>query len=144
MILGVDVPGKLELASVFRQLTAILLVWASLLGTSTAALTCATPADCCPPNSRTPCNYPEPSFQVTAPAICCTVAPAQSRNLAVATERSAPERDQSSGSPDLVVVAAWLALGPEASTRRIADPPAAAAPRTDGTLTYLRTARLRL
>ena len=137
--------GKPEMASVLRQLTAVLLVWVSLLGTTTAALACDTPkADCCPPNSRTPCNDPRPSFQLIAPATCCAVAPVQSRNLAVESERSARERDQSSGSPDLVAIAAWVALGPEASTNSIADPPAAAAPRTDGTLTYLRTARLRL
>jgi hypothetical protein len=139
--------GILELALVLRQLTAMLLVGVSLLGPTSAVFACATgafDADCCPEGSSVACNDEAPGLQQALPAACCVAAPAQSQKLTFESGRSARERDQNSGSPDLAINAGWLPPNRQFAHAHAAPHPGAPDLRIDGTLTYLLTGRLRL
>ena len=145
--LGGPCNGKLELAPVLRRFTAMLLVGVSLLGPTSAVFACATvvlDADCCPEGSSVTCNDEEAGLQQAMPAACCLAAPIQSQKLTFESGRSARERDQNSGSPDLAINTGWPPPNRQFAHAHAAPHPGAPDSRIDGTLTYLLTGRLRL
>jgi len=132
---------------VIRRLSALLIVWMGLLGAAHPALACATdmPAnDCCPPGSNIPCDHSAPAPS-PAPdgAICCVAAPAPIEAAASDRVRGSALVPQDSGSPEAIAQTSPLDLVPRPAYRH-AVPPLAAPRVDDHSLTYLRTARLRL
>ena len=132
---------------VLRRFTAMLLVGVSLLGPTSAVFACATgalDADCCPEGSSVACKDEAPGLHQAMPAACCVAAPAQSQKLTFESGRSARERDQNSGSPDLAINAGWPPPNRQFAHVHAAPHQGAPDSRIDGTLTYLLTGRLRL
>ena len=86
----------------------------------------------------------EQALQQAMPAACCVAAPIQSQKLTFESGRSARERDQNSGSPDLAINAGWPPPNRQFAHAHAAPHQGAPDSRIDGTLTYLLTGRLRL
>jgi hypothetical protein len=136
--------GKWELLTVFRRLTALVVIWVSLLAAAPSAFACAwvvLKSDCCPAGSPTS-RGGEGSAVLTdvGAALCCAAQPEVSPTIAAGSVRTAHERNLH---PPLAVIAesvSWTAP----SSARVVPPPLIRSPRNDGALTYLHTARLRL
>jgi hypothetical protein len=138
--------GKRELLQVLRRLTAMLFVWVGLLGPASAAFACATlalKADCCPADSSGPCSDQTTGAQPALPATCCVAAPTRSKELTLESRRSDRELDRNSDPPELAINAGWAAPSRPVALAGAA-PLAATDARSDGTLTFLLTGRLRL
>lgn len=127
-----------------RRLIALLVIWVGLLGAAYPVLACAAnmqPAGgCCPGGTDTPCDEQPPA---TGAAVCCVAAPAPAQAAVLDAFRSGTLIEHDVGAPD--------ATGPpgpphaavsHAACRQLV--PLAVPPRDDLSLTYLRTARLRL
>jgi hypothetical protein len=130
---------------VLRRLTASLVIALVLLGTGAPAVACAMELgkrDCCPEGTTMPCGGDGAGYTMQV-AACCVSAP-QSSSSWVSSSRSHAEPQDHSGSPDPVIAFAWIAT--LTSLRHVSGIPThSVAPiRSDGSLTYLRTGRLRL
>jgi hypothetical protein len=132
-----------------RRLTAVVVIWMSLLGMAFPALACslAASADCCgQPGTSSPCTGGAGFSQLpdVTTALCCASGPAAFPSVATNSGRASHERNQHPSSPDQVVLIAWYATwsapvpAPSIIPSLFRSPPSAAA------LTYLQTARLRL
>jgi hypothetical protein len=132
-----------------RRLTAVVVIWMSLLGVAFPALACslATSADCCgQPGTSSPCagRASLPQLPDVTTALCCASGPAAFPSVATDSGRALHERAQHPSFPDPVVLIAWYATwsaaapAPSIIPSLSRSPPSAAAP------TYLQTARLRL
>jgi hypothetical protein len=141
--------GRVELLPVLRRLTAIVVIWASLLWAAAPALACSLSAfnkDCCPAGTSAPCAGQAGSARhfdaVEMP--CCASGQATVADAAIDSGHTSHERGHYPASPDPFVLIAWSAswLAPVPTTpgspSRVRPPPSFAA------LTYLHTARLRL
>jgi hypothetical protein len=127
-----------------RQLSIALMLCLGLIWAASPALACARMAhrDCCPTDSSSPCEGEKSRDLGALTALCCVTAPAAATSVAADLPRAAHLQD--TGSPDPVVLLAWFATF---SPRDYSQPPAPPHPLVappDGSLTYLRTLRLRL
>ena len=122
-----------------RRLITTLTLWTCLLGITQPTLACGPCSDCCPR------GFPSDPFgqlagQAAAANDCCAAKPTLAAlPQAVAQPRKAA--DQGTGSPALAGAAANIRV---AHTRFRPTLPALADYRSNESLTYLRTARLRL
>ena len=123
-----------------RRLIASLVLVACLLGTVQPALACAHAAsrtDCCPTGSS------GERLRPTAPSIeaygCCAQPAAVTPSVSVVRARTV--QGHASTSPGAVDLT-WVAVGQHVAAVR--TPPALISYHVDESLTYLRTARLRL
>lgn len=129
-----------------HRLTAVLLVWFGL-ALAAPALACSLAAaggDCCPADASFPCGSDVPSYRVDAAvATCCVSATASSPAIEVA-DTIRQLHWQIDSSPDSLAFPAHVTPRPDAAVlsrlTQLSDSPA----RTDATLTYLHTGRLRL
>jgi hypothetical protein len=128
---------------VLRRLTTLLVLGFVLLGTAAPAFACATKGDCCPEDTTTPCGGEGSGFITSAPLVACCVSPPQSAS-SISALRNESGQQNNSGSPDPVLVVAWLATFASRSPDSAIPSHFAAITRSDGALTYLRTGRLRL
>jgi hypothetical protein len=118
-----------------RRILAILVVWAGLVGTGTTAFACVSAAaagDCCPAGAPSGCAQLYEQLEA-APAQMVAAEPA--RELQVA------QRDHGPTDPVFVTVATPCVPDP-GSTADLTV--CALSARTDASLTYLHTGRLRL
>jgi hypothetical protein len=145
----VNTAGNLELLRMLRRLTAVVVIWLSLLGVAFPALACslAASADCCgQPGTSSPCAGGAGFVQVpdvtTAP--CCASAPAAFPSVANDSDRASHGRDQHPSSPDPVVLIAWYASWSAPVPAPPIIPSLSRSPPSGAALTYLHTARLRL
>lgn len=131
-----------------RRLTALLVMMVVLLQVGAPALACAMGAssgNCCPTNgSSAPC-IPDglTSYAASSAMQCCAVAPASRSFDSVSATRSHAPDVHGSGSLDSIVLAVWI------TAQSSRDIPLAFDSTDDShyenaSLTYLRTARLRL
>jgi len=145
----VKTAGDLELLRMLRRLTAVVVIWMSLLGAAFPALACslAASADCCGQGgTSSPCAGGAGFSQLpdVTTALCCASGPAAFPSVATDSGRAWHERNQHPSSPDPVVLIAWYATwsapvpAPSIIRSLSRSPPSAAVP------TYLQTARLRL
>jgi hypothetical protein len=128
---------------VFRRLTAAAIVLASLLGAAAPVLACSSTAassHCCGEGSPAPCTDGDNCLLGVLPgAVHCYVSqPAAATKFVVDSGRSGCERLDHAPATD-----PRLDARPAAAERAGPVPPSFAASRA-ATLTYLRTARLRL
>ncbi len=132
-----------------RRFITVVLIWISLLAVALPAFACSRAAlncNCCPEDGSAACSPGETGIihPEAAAALCCVDQSAALRHIASEGRRPSHERKFSRGSPD----PAALSTGPISRTAsRSGDPilpPLAGFVRSDGTLIYLHTARLRL
>jgi len=146
---SINTAGNLELLRMLRRLTAVVVIWMSLLGAAFPALACslAASADCCgQAGTSSPCARGAGFSQLpdVTTALCCASGPAAFPSVAIDSRGASHARDQLPSSPDPVVLIAWYATwsapvpAPSIIPSLFRSPPSAAAP------TYLQTARLRL
>jgi hypothetical protein len=118
-----------------RRLIALFVLWIGLVGAGSSAFACATAAatgDCCPPGTDAGCSQTYEQLAVDA-AIGCVTAAAPSRVV---------QRD--CGSADPVAPAAAVRALVDFGHLPCCEAPRACPARTDASLTYLHTGRLRL
>lgn len=133
-----------------RRLTAVVVIWMSLLGAAFPALACslaATTADCCgQPGTASPCAGGAGFVQLpdVTTAMCCASAPAAFPGVTSDSGRASHERGQHSSSPDPVILVAWYATWSAAVPAPSTIPSLSRSPPGSAALTYLQTARLRL
>jgi len=125
-----------------RRVMAVLVVWVGLFGVISPTIACPLPAlpDCCPSGSGSPCQGHESGTS----GACCAVVPASAAASTADTHRVRLESHGSPGSPDPVIVGPWVtasqvspSLFPHVAWRTSCH-------YSNASLTYLRTARLRL
>ena len=113
---------------VMRRLTALLIVWVGLLGAIAPALACAMPASdgsCCPPDAPAECRQAWEFERLE-------------------TVEAARTSQHDARSPESPVIAAAPPSKANSAYRDEFIVPAESIARTDATLTYLKTGRLRL
>jgi hypothetical protein len=130
-------PERTAGALVVRRLAASLMLLACLLGIVQPALACASPSDCC----SSGCSGQMPTGSgLLVSEDCCAIQGAVGASVSLAPQSRQP-LDVAGGSPALTTLAARLQPLP---SRALPAPRPGAAPASDQSLTYLRTARLRL
>jgi len=129
-VFGMDRDGS----QVFRRLIVSVTLVASLLGIVQSALAC----DCCPKGSAPGCIERSAAWGITT-GECCAAAPVGSSPWFTAQTRHAA--DQASGSPALFAVPAAIPVAQQLLRGASAQ---LGHYRSNESLTYLRTARLRL
>ncbi len=126
-------------SSDMRRLTALLVVWVGLLGAIAPAFACAMPAtggSCCPSDAPAECRQAwEFERLETVPS------PAPSKMISV---EPAQKSQHDAPSPESAVIAAASPYIASFERRGEFIAPAESIARTDATLTYLKTGRLRL
>lgn len=128
-----------------QRLFAILVLCVGLIGAGSPALACATAAaagDCCPPGAPTDCTQIYEQLDTEA-AVCCTTATAPSAMVVAEPSRELQVAQFDHGSADPIAAVTSLFLSLDRRDSQLATPVSTAA-RTDASLTYLHTARLRL
>jgi len=128
----------------FRRLVVMLVVGVGLLGMVQPALACATARDCCPTGSPSPCDggrAGDAAFTVDLP--CCAAHIGSGPAVSIDRTRVRCAIGHSQGSPDPVFLLPSIPIrqptfvGP-------AIPESVSSYLNNASLTYLRTARLRL
>lgn len=141
---------NLESLRVLRRLTAVVVIWVSLLGAAFPAFACtlaASNSECCHQAGTTPpcagdVGFGQPVNATTAS--CCAAGHETFPGVAFDSDRTSPERGHDLSPPGSFVLIAWSAswlapvLAPLTTPTLMRPPPSGAA------LTYLHTARLRL
>ena len=129
-----------------RRFIAFLILWAGLLGAGAPAVACATAAaagDCCPPGAPAGCTQPYEQLDIEATVCCITgAAPSQMVSAERGRELQAVQDDCRSADP-LAIVSSSFSV-PELRSPLRFNASNVSSARTDATLTYLRTGRLRL
>ena len=140
----------LELWPVLRRLTAVVVIWVSLLSAAFPAFACSldvSKSDCCGQGGvPSPCTGGErfvPPLDVTA-AMCCASGHAAFPDVAMGSARTSHERGHYPSSPDRVALIAWSTSRSLAVPARLITPSLIQSPPSAAALTYLHTARLRL
>jgi len=129
-------PERTAGALVIRRLAASLMLLACLLGIVQPALACASSSDCC----SSGCSGQMPTGSgLLGSEDCCAIQGAVGASVSLAPQYRQP-LDVAGGSPAFTTLAARLQ--PLSTALPAARPGAASA--SDQSLTYLRTARLRL
>lgn len=129
-----------------RRFLTLLIVWAALAGAGLPAFACATAAaagDCCPPDAPSGCIQAYQQLDIEA-AVCCITAAAPSQLVVAEPNREPKAAQRDHGSTDPVALVTPSSSYPSLrSTIRLAISHVPSA-RTDASLTYLYTGRLRL
>ena len=131
-----------------RRLTALFIVSTLLLSTALPAIACKLAnrqGDCCPTTVPALCVSPEISITLKSTvADCCVLNSTSTPSLFPNASGRESERTRLSGSPDPFMVSLRLNSSQRAAIGRssLLDP--LRAPRSDASLTWLLTARLRL
>ena len=135
-----------NLAASMRRFIAFLVLWAGLLGVGSPAFACAAAAsagDCCPPGAPSGCTQAYEQLDIEA-TVCCITAAAPSQIVSAERGRELQAVQDDCRSPDpIAIVSTSFSLPNLRSPPRLITPNVCSA-RTDATLTYLRTGRLRL
>lgn len=138
--------GWPNLSADMRRFIAFLVLWAGLLGAGSPAFACARAAaagDCCPPGAFSGCTqvYEQLAIETT---VCCITAAAPSQMVSAerGLELHAVQDDSRSADPIAIVRTSISLADPRSSPRLNASDVSSA--RTDASLTYLLTGRLRL
>ena len=128
-----------------RRWASLLVIWASLLGVAAPTIACAIKTqDCCPVGSPSPCQEADSSgVGVLASITCCSATPA-ANSLAIADSVRVRLKIHVPSSPDPVVSTAWVPSIHLTALARGSPPPLLISFRENDSLTYLRTARLRI
>jgi hypothetical protein len=140
--------GNLELLRMLRRLTAVVIIWVSLLGMAFPAFACslaASTGDCCgQARASSPCAGGEGFLQLpdATTALCC--ASAAFPSVAIDSSRASHERAHHPSSPDPFVLIAWWASWSAPVPVRLVTPSLIRSQASTAALTYLYTARLRL
>lgn len=130
-----------------KRLSILVMLWLGLIWAAAPALACAPMEnrDCCPEGAPSPCGGGESGLNLKAVAsLCCASAPVASPSAAADTARSTHVEPQSPESPDAIALLAWFATLQPREYETPRAPPDIVQTRTDASLTYLRTLRLRL
>lgn len=129
-----------------RRWVAMLALCATLLGGVVPTLACAFSCSdgCCPSGSQNPCSFVSVSALDCAQSNCCDAAPALTRVHAASAARIRLEPNSFLHTPVPVAVSAWVLAGPMPEATRGTALLRVLAYRDNESLTYLRTARLRL
>jgi len=128
-----------------RRLLSLLLLWVGLIGAGAPAFACTTAAaagDCCPPGRASGCT--EVYAQLGSDAIVCCISAAASSALVTVEPGREPQLahcERGSADPIATAASAHAILDVRGSNLVL---PVITAARTDSSLTYLHTARLRL
>lgn len=132
-----------------RRLTALLVLWVGLLGAISPAFACAVTTsngDCCPADASSECRQAwafERLESASAAMYCLAPAmPSQAVAIALAGNPNEPQHDGRLPEPSAIVV--WADFFPDIAPQREFIAPISVDARTDATLTYLKTGRLRL
>lgn len=124
----------------------MLVVWAALIGLALPAAACTSSlaADCCPSGSGQHCPGVPMHAKADSANTCCAFAPTLSRIASTSVDRARHGVHAASGSLDPVALPAWTLL--DQALRPAAGPIRSLASSYwhDASLTYLRTARLRI
>ena len=137
--------GGLEPMIVMRRWVTLLVIWASLLGLAAPTIACALEKPhCCPGGSPSPCQGSEqPGSAPEAGVACCSVVPESIGTAAIDAVRI--RLDIHGGTaPDPVATVGWAHPRSGAAPLRGSRPLSLDSFREDASLTYLRTARLRI
>jgi len=129
----------------FRRLVVMLVVGVGLLGVIQPTLACATASDCCPTGSPSPCDGGRAGDGAFSDVdlTCCTAHLGSGAAVSIDRTRGRFALAHSQGSPDPVFLLASIPprqpvfVGP-------AVPESVSYYLSNASLTYLRTARLRL
>ena len=134
-----------------RRLTALAIVWVSLLTVASPAFACSLIAsamgDCCPEGAPSPCTGGEGFTQALdgMPASCCASTHVSSAVMIVGSERAAHERGHLPRLfPHALVPVACTTRWMATASARLTPAVPIRSPRSDAALIYLHTARLRL
>jgi len=129
-----------------RRWVAMLAVWAALLGGALPTFACMLNSsdNCCPSGSQYPCSGGSSSTLDSAEIACCNVAPALTRGHTASAARIRLEPSHAPHSPDPAAPLLWVLAAQAPQTARGILAPLALSHRDNESLTYLRTARLRL
>jgi hypothetical protein len=142
--------GNLEFLRMLRRLTAVVVIWMSLLGAAFPAVACSLGAaadDCCgQQGASSPCAGGEGFVQPpnATMALCCASGHAAFPSVATDSGRASQPRGQHPSSPDPVVLIAWYASWSAPVPARLLTASLTRSPPSAAALTYLHTARLRL
>ena len=140
-------PDK-ELLLVRRRMTALLMVSTLLLSTALPAIACklaTRQGDCCPTTAPGLCVSPEISITLKSTvADCCVLNSTSTPSLIPEVSGRESERTLLSGSPDPFMVSLRLRSSQRAAIGHSFPLDPFRAPRSDASLTWLLTARLRL
>jgi hypothetical protein len=138
--------GSPNLGIEMRRFIAVLVLWAGLIGAASPAFACATAAaagDCCPPGAPSGCTQVYEQLDIEATVCCITAAaPSQIVSAERGRELQAVQDDCRSVDPIATVSAVCPFTDPRSSPCFGALNVSSA--RTDASLTYLVTGRLRL
>jgi hypothetical protein len=127
-----------------RRTAIVLVVWLGLLWAASPAFACARGGhgDCCPDGMTSPCKGAGSGIDLST--LCCVSVPAASPATLAATSQANHIQPHDSGSSDPIVALAWFAtVAPSIRAAPSADRRVSIV-RTEASLTYLRTRRLRL
>jgi hypothetical protein len=122
-----------------RRLTALLIVWVGLLGAIAPAFACAMPtsdSSCCPPDAPADCRQAWEFERLETVA-----SPVPSKMSSVEAVRTSQHDARSPESPVITAAPPFIANSAQRGELVV---PAESIARTDATLTYLKTGRLRL
>ena len=130
-----------------RRFVALLVVWTGLIGAGLPAAACAAAAaagDCCPPGAPSGCTQAYEQLDAAA-TVCCITAAAPSAIASIERGRDLQAVQADHGSADPIAIVA-LSSAPFADLRpsRVFHLLTDTSTRTDSSLTYLHTGRLRL
>lgn len=129
-----------------RRFMAFLVLWVGLLGAGSPAFACVTAAaagDCCPPGSPSGCTQAYEQLDVEA-TVCCIAAAAPSQMVSAERGRELQAVQDDSRSADPIAIVRTSFSLPDPRSPPQLDAANVSSARTDATLTYLRTGRLRL
>ena len=135
-----------ECSTVLRRVTALLVIWASLLAAATPALACTLASgSCCPGHATGWCGSPDRELRSDATDTqCCAASPTHSQGVSVAPRRSALVLARVSDSWIPVAMDHWSSTAQDAPAGRPVLISSGLTHRADAALAYLRTGRLRL
>jgi hypothetical protein len=137
------------LLPVSRRFTTVVLICISLLAVALPAFACSRAAlncNCCPADGSAVCNPGKTETIRTdaAAELCCVDQSVASRTVASEVHRPSHERKFPRGSPDPATLITWPISRTASRSGDLILLPSAGFVRSDGRLTYLHTARLRL
>jgi hypothetical protein len=139
--------GPREWLPVFRRLTTVALIWISLLAVALPAFACSrATCNCCPIEGSTAGGLGETGIihPEAAAALCCVDQSEALRPVEREVRRPSHDSKFPQGSRDPAALITGLISRTALRSGELLLPPLAGFVRSDGTLTYLHTARLRL
>lgn len=129
-----------------RRFIALLMLCAGLFGAGSPALACATAAaagDCCPSGAPSGCTQAYEQLGIEA-SICCLTAAAPAHLVVADPGRELQVVQPERRSADPVHAGVMAPVFADLRYPTLPELPAVSSSRTDASLTYLRTGRLRL